>query len=224
MNIQKEGLESVGRYYGIYRGIVANNDDPKNLGRLQLKVPQIYGDDTYEYWAFPIGMYAGKGIGAFFIPNVGDKIWVCFENGDPSFPLWQYGWWGDNSEVPKEASKDVNVLQTTSGSRITLNDTDKVIKIDDPHGNSVILDDKGVSVVSSNISLGKHEKSSEPAVLGDTAMDLLNEFIQDLGKLKHIPTNNGMTYAISGSPNWNALVNKWSTKWEQFKSKHITLD
>jgi len=41
------------RFYGVYRGVVANTDDPSNQHRIKLKVPQILGN-TATNWAWPI--------------------------------------------------------------------------------------------------------------------------------------------------------------------------
>lgn len=222
--IQENGLEALGRFYATYKGIVANNQDPENLGRLQLKVPQVYGDEAYEYWALPKGIFAGNGIGSFWIPAEGDMVWVSFENGDPRFPIWEYGWWKDKDAVPKDATTKVRVLQTSVGHRIVLDDENKKIQIEDCNGNKVELNETGISNVTKKLSLGSLDGSAEPAVLGDTAMDLLNEFIEDLGNIKTIQTSSGVTYAIKTSPEWQVLVNKWSSKWEEFKSKKVTLD
>jgi len=41
------------RFYGIYRGIVSDINDPDNLGRIRMKVPQILGP-AVTGWAWPI--------------------------------------------------------------------------------------------------------------------------------------------------------------------------
>ena len=41
------------RFFGIYRGVVVDANDPKDKGRIKLKVPQILGD-TSTSWAWPI--------------------------------------------------------------------------------------------------------------------------------------------------------------------------
>ena len=61
--LQRFGLEYFNKYYGVYRAIVADNNDPDKLGRLKLKIPQIYGDQEHDYWAWCKGMFAGKNIG-----------------------------------------------------------------------------------------------------------------------------------------------------------------
>jgi len=41
------------KYYGIYRGIIVNTGDPKKLGRVTLKVPQVTGEQITT-WAYPV--------------------------------------------------------------------------------------------------------------------------------------------------------------------------
>lgn len=221
--IREGGLEQFDRFYGNYRGTVHSNDDPDNLGRLQLKVPKVYGDEPYEEWASPKGIYSGSGVGSFWIPADGDQVWVSFENGDVRFPIWEYGSWR-TGEVPKGATKDIKILQTNSGQRIEFNDTDKLIRITDSHSHVIEMNEKGISIVSGTISIGSLDVSAEPAVLGDTAVALLNEFITDIGNLGAIVTSSGVTSTISTSPKWADLVSKWQEKWKKFNSKKVTLD
>jgi len=222
------GFEGLGRYYGTYRGFVADNEDPEFVGRLKLKVPQIHGDTVRDYWAWPKGMFSGNKIGLFAIPNVDDGVWVSFENGDPRYPIWEYGWFAKD-EVPTAAKVDGNkpknmVWQSTNKHRIELDDKNNLVRITDQHGNIVELNETGVSVVTSKISLGSLDGSAEPAVLGDKADALLQEFMNDIGALQTIVTSSGVTAAINTASNWGALVSKWSTKWQEFKSEVVTLD
>lgn len=71
------------RFYGIYRGVVADNRDPQGLLRLKLQIPQVLSDATTE-WAWPINT-------PYLVtppPAVGQGVWVAFEGGDPQFPIW----------------------------------------------------------------------------------------------------------------------------------------
>lgn len=70
-------------YPGIYRGIVKDNNDPKNLGRLRLIVPQIFGEEITT-WAWANHC---PGISNVLVPE-GTVVWVMFEGGDPNFPVW----------------------------------------------------------------------------------------------------------------------------------------
>lgn len=222
------GLEWFNVYYSRYRGEIVDNEDPDFRGRLKVKVPQVFGDEIPEYWSLPVGMFSGNNIGLFAIPAIGDSVWVSFENGDPRYPLWEYGWFKENS-VPKAAKVDGNkpsnmVWQSLSEHRIELDDKNALIRITDKHGHIVELNEAGVSIVSDTISFGTLNKSAEPAVLGDTAHDLLVEFMQDIGALQTIVTSNGVTASVNTAANWSAFNSKWQTKWEEFKSEVVTLD
>ena len=224
----RRGLEWFGRYYSIYRAEVVDNEDPKFLGRLKVKVPQIYGEDVPDYWAWSRGMFAGNQIGLFAIPTPGDAVWVSFENGDPRFPIWEYGWYKDG-DVPDDAKVDGNkpksiILQSKTKHRIELDDKNELIRVTDSHGNIIELNETGISIVTEKISLGTLDGSEEPAVLGDTLMELINEFRDDIGNLGTIVTSTGVTGLISTSPQWAALTDKWDNKFENFKSEKVTLD
>lgn len=82
------------RVYGKYRGQVVNNTDPKQMGRLQVRVPAVYGDNTLN-WAMPSVPYAGPDQGVFLIPPPGANLWVEFEGGDINAPIWSGCFWGE---------------------------------------------------------------------------------------------------------------------------------
>lgn len=104
--LKTHGLEYFGVYYSSYRGFIVDNKDPKKLGRLKVRVPQLTQDQAIERWAFPKGQPAGKNFGDFMIPPKGSNVWVEFENGDPNFPVWLGGHWSDkNGETPDEGKK-----------------------------------------------------------------------------------------------------------------------
>lgn len=70
------------RFFGIYRGLVADTEDPIGAKRLKLVVPQILGE-AITSWAWSI-----QGNSTSYSPQVGEGVWVMFEGGDPNFPLW----------------------------------------------------------------------------------------------------------------------------------------
>ena len=41
-NIILRGLEFIGLYYSIYPAKIVDNQDPKQLGRVKLAIPQVY--------------------------------------------------------------------------------------------------------------------------------------------------------------------------------------
>src|SRR6478609_3476009 len=89
------------RFFGKYRGLVVDNNDPTNRGRLQVTVPAVFNE--VNAWAMPCIPYAGPNMGNYMMPDVGAGVWVEFEAGDTSYPIWTGGYWVDN-ELPHNES------------------------------------------------------------------------------------------------------------------------
>ena len=135
------------KYYGKYSGEVTSNEDPDKLGKVEVKVPSIFGAEL-KVWARPCLPF-----GHFYVPAVGAKVWVEFEAGDRRYPIW-VGTWYPDGKVPEPAAvspPDNRVIQTPSGHTIELCDKDGEEKILIKHkGNSFLSIDKEGSVVLSN--------------------------------------------------------------------------
>jgi hypothetical protein len=86
--LSREMLQSQqSRYFGKYRGLVRDNVDVlQRRGRLKVVVPQVLGEA--EVWALPCVPFAGAGVGFFALPPVDTAVWVEFEAGDPTYPIW----------------------------------------------------------------------------------------------------------------------------------------
>lgn len=108
------------RFYGKYRGLVVDADDPEKLGRITAQVPEILGEQTSP-WALPAVPFAGPGHGFVFLPEKGDGVWIEFEAGDPSRPIWTGCWWGKN-ELPDPGAPKVRAIVTTLGHQLVMDD------------------------------------------------------------------------------------------------------
>jgi len=182
-----EALE--GRFFGKYRGTVVNNEDPTSRGRIKVRVPAVMG--TAEIWALPCLPLAGPGMGVYLIPEVGAGVWVEFEAGDPSYPIWSGGYWGDG-QTPADnegtnASATLKVIRSKEGLMVTLNDQEQVITVSDKDGKNVVTIDvmagkitvKGATkaiVEAPQIELV--ENATHPVVFGDQLMTYLNSLVQ----------------------------------------------
>ena len=103
---------------GKHRGVVINNLDPQNIGRVQVQVPSVPGVSGF---AMPCVPYAGNGVGFLAIPPIGANVWVEFEDGDEARPIWTGGFW-NSGEAPSNASTpDVKVIQSRNV-RVSLSD------------------------------------------------------------------------------------------------------
>jgi hypothetical protein len=91
-----EGSE---KFYGKYRGVVINNVDPMQMGRINALVPDV-STVLPTTWAMPCVPIAGIQMGLFAMPTIGSGVWIEFENGDPDYPIWTGCFWGSPAEVP----------------------------------------------------------------------------------------------------------------------------
>jgi uncharacterized protein involved in type VI secretion and phage assembly len=87
------------KYFGKYRGMVLNNVDPMQIGRLMVQVPDIAGLMP-STWAMPSFPVTGKQMGTWWLPQIGAGVWVEFEQGDQDYPIWSGCWFGSAAEVP----------------------------------------------------------------------------------------------------------------------------
>lgn len=111
MNTDRIGESGGNRYFGKYRGLVVDNIDPEHMGRLQVSVASIIG---YGAWAMPCVPYAGEGVGMYLMPDVGTGVWVEFEAGDLSFPVWTGCYWLRGQLPPEAVGPSTKLLRTTS--------------------------------------------------------------------------------------------------------------
>lgn len=109
-----------GKFYGKYRGKVANNIDPLFLGRIQATVPAVPG--LMLNWAMPCTPYAGSGVGFYAIPPIGANVWVEFEGGDPNYPIWSGCFW-ETLEVPEPPVTPFKKVFKTDTITMILDDT-----------------------------------------------------------------------------------------------------
>ena len=176
MNLEaNENLLSWARshYFGKYRGTVTDNQDSTNRGRIKVSVPSVL--PGVELWAMPCVPYAGDQVGFYFIPAVGAGVWIDYEAGDPSYPVWTGCFWADN-EIPDQGGPSIKILKTekitvridddndeivistTSGSKITLAADIKSESGEATHtvGSSGVSSEKGsskVEVTDSSVSI-----------------------------------------------------------------------
>jgi hypothetical protein len=144
------GLEYFGKFYSFYRGSVYDNKDPEVRGRLRIKCPQIYDETSPNIWALPRGMH----VGSYVIPQINDPIYITFENGDPRFPCWEYGWYY-KSAAPDNAAVDNYMFQTAGGQRIEFNDKDEKITLTNKGGFIIDLTKDGIKIHKGGDSLKK---------------------------------------------------------------------
>jgi uncharacterized protein involved in type VI secretion and phage assembly len=145
------------RHYGKYRGVVSDNQDPRNMGRIRARVPEVLGDEETG-WALPCVPYAGDGLGFYAIPALGTGVWIEFEAGDVSRPIWSGCWWSEG-QVPEDAAPEVKVIKTEAGHRIMLDDSGETVEIIDSGGARIALDSSGIDISKGGKKISITQKS-----------------------------------------------------------------
>jgi uncharacterized protein involved in type VI secretion and phage assembly len=138
------------RFFGKYRGIVDDNADPAGNARLLVRVPAVLGD--VAVWAMPCVPYAGAGVGLHLLPEPGTGVWVEFEAGDPSFPIWTGFFWGDG-EVPESATATLKILKTGKH-RVALDDAADEIALENSSAASVVMSSDIIAEASGKVTIG----------------------------------------------------------------------
>lgn len=108
------------KYWGKYRGIVTDVLDPLMLGRLQAEVPAV--KTTELAWAMPCTPYSGEFVGFYAIPPMGASVWIEYEGGDPSHPIWTGGFW-EEGQMPLEPVLPTNHVMKTEFVTMQWDDT-----------------------------------------------------------------------------------------------------
>lgn len=131
-------------FYGKYRGVVTNPDDPDKMGRIKATVDAVYAGEETE-WALPAVPFAGAKHGLLLLPKKGDGVWIEFEAGLVSRPIWTGCWWGKN-DLPTPNGPNKRVLTTPEGLQIVLDDDSKTLQLKHPGGGEITMKDSSITI------------------------------------------------------------------------------
>ncbi len=135
--------EKVETQRGLVVGIVTDNKDPQNQGRVKVKYPWLTEEHSSD-WARVIAPGAGAQRGIEFLPEVNDEVLVGFEMGDINYPYVLGGLWNGKDAIPKDVvsgSVQQRIIRSRTGHMITLDDNDSGggITIEDSKGNKLVF-------------------------------------------------------------------------------------
>jgi uncharacterized protein involved in type VI secretion and phage assembly len=137
-------------FYGKFRGVVTDINDPLLIGRVRARVPDVMGDQE-SGWAMPAVPFGGSGMGFFALPSVGAGVWIEFEHGDPDYPIWSGCWFGSAAEVPPvllAPPYNKFLLKTEGGHSILLDDTpgEGGITLETSDGQKIVISAAGIEI------------------------------------------------------------------------------
>jgi uncharacterized protein involved in type VI secretion and phage assembly len=174
------------RYFGKYRGVVVDNQDPTHRGRLKVSVQPVLGG--LQVWAMPCVPYAGDGTGSYTMPAAGTGVWVEFEGGDPASPIWSGCFWADNQlpqdEAGSPAGPGLKILRSEQGLLLAFSDDDQTIALSDQNGNNYLKIkvqqgelklQASIKVIVEAPKVELVENGNHPLVFGDDLLQYLNQ-------------------------------------------------
>lgn len=132
-------------FYGKYRAKVVDIKDPEKRGRIRVQCPKVLGD-AKSAWCEPCIPVAYDFGGDFAIPKLGEFVWVEFEDGNPSKPIYTGGIW--SAEKSPSSDYDVNTRMITWGKC------------------KIILTESSVKIVAPSVTIN----GRTPAFIGDVAV------------------------------------------------------
>lgn len=141
------GEREPGSVMNVVVGLVTNNNDPNNWGRVKVKYPWL-SDTEESNWARVATPSAGNNRGIFWLPEVNDEVLIAFEHGNMSHPYVLGALWngkdkvpeGGNSAVAKGGTVNKRVMMSRTGHKVIMDDSAGAegILIQDKTGNNLI--------------------------------------------------------------------------------------
>ncbi|MCI5131017.1 MAG: type VI secretion system tip protein VgrG, partial [Candidatus Electrothrix sp. EH2] len=155
---------------GLQIGVVTVlENDPEGEERIKVRLPLVSPDEE-GVWARMAALDAGKKRGTFFRPEIDDEVVVGFLNDDPRYPVVLGMLHSSANPAPEPAQDDnhrkgyvsrekmqftfddekkIITLETPSGNKVILSEEDKGIVLEDQNSNKIILNDSGITIESS---------------------------------------------------------------------------
>ncbi len=139
-----DDMDITQRFWGKYRGTVLDNEDPNHQGRIIASVLEVLGA-VPTGWAMPCAPVAGIGAGFYSIPPIASGVWIEFEAGDVSRPIWTGGYWavGEAPPVPPlqpptPVPPTTKVWRSDTGLTTSFDDVTQTIEMTDISGQNTI--------------------------------------------------------------------------------------
>lgn len=155
---------------GVQNGVVKKiTEDPASEDRVQVEVPMFAtADGPGLVWARWLQPYATSGAGQFFMPEIGDEVALGFFDADPRYPVILGSLYSSGRAPAYEPAEEnpIKAIVTKNQLKIEFNDEKKVMTINTPGGNTIVLtdEDQGINIIDQNsnkIELGPEGISME---------------------------------------------------------------
>jgi hypothetical protein len=124
------------------------------------------------------------------VPSNGTGVWIEFESGVVSRPIWTGCWWG-SGDIPQDeqgsdATPDLKILRSESGLMVALHDDDNSIAVSDKNGQNLlhlevqsgtVTVNAATKVVVNGPQIELISGAGHPLVFGDDLLQYLTEIV-----------------------------------------------
>ncbi len=121
--------------------VVMDNNDPECLGRVRVQF-KWHKEGEMSLWIRQVTLYAGLERGVYFVPEIGDEVYVDFEDNDTKRP-YMLGAVYSQETAPEffDADNNIKSIKTRGGHLIKFSDEEEAesITITDKNGNHIII-------------------------------------------------------------------------------------
>jgi hypothetical protein len=142
-------------------------EEGDNLGIISVKIPDVFGPGHTVSRVRPCSPFAGDKHGFVAIPEPGDGVWIQFEAGKTSLPVWIGFWWA-SGEIPEPKGKLVRSFITTKGHKFVLDDDQDEVTLLHSGGAEMKMTGSDVTITIGNASIEMSSSEIKLAV-GPTA-------------------------------------------------------
>jgi len=160
------------RIEGITTGVIKENWEEKHPGMVRVELFLGEQGKTLTDWVRVAQPYAGNGYGSYWLPEVGDEVVVAFNMGDINRPYVLGALWNNKDKIPENTAAEKNhvkrirtkggheivfeeekgkeriEIHTPKNLRMTLEDENECISIQDEAGDNILqIDSKNKTII-----------------------------------------------------------------------------
>lgn len=192
-----------GRFYGVAVGVITNNQDPDQLGRVKVRFPWL-SDEEESHWARVSTPMAGHERGLYFLPEVDDEVIVAFQHGDVRFPYILGALWNGQDKPPEtnNGANNLRTIKSRSGHIIRLDDTDgaeKIEIIDKGQTNRIVINTAENTIAITADADITIQSSSGKLILKGNGIDLTSQAEVKIEAGQGMDLQAGSQFTIKGS-------------------------